>query len=136
MSFNGVLENVKFAPLVLTWKRGSNLVDGGDFIKTDNQRWVSDYEGGKVPTATLQNKESGDFLGWNADKKVVMGEIAKRWNVVFQDNYVGFQVPEGNTSDPDASAYYTLQLEADNSVILKYQESKLTTAQLWNPINK
>ncbi|KAG1776282.1 hypothetical protein EV702DRAFT_1046183 [Suillus placidus] len=130
MSFNGVLENVKFAPLVLTWKRGSNLVDGDDFIKTDNQRWALDYSGGK--TGTLQNKESSDFLGWDADKKVVMSETVKLWKVVYQDGNLGFQVPEGNTSDPDASAYYTLQLEADKSVILKCQEGSLTTAQLWS----
>ncbi|KIK34114.1 hypothetical protein CY34DRAFT_17947 [Suillus luteus UH-Slu-Lm8-n1] len=143
MSINGVLQNAKWPDFVLTETKNTATVDGQSFVKTDNQRWIGEYnyeEKGRY-FVSIKNKDSGNYLAWDANMKVVMNGSKYWWKLVFHEGLVGFQVPEKKSaSDSQASAkptsFYTLELEADHSVVLKYQESDLIEAQLWKVVPK
>ncbi|KAG1763445.1 hypothetical protein EDD22DRAFT_846378 [Suillus occidentalis] len=118
MSISGVIQNAKWVDLVLTETTSGAKVDGQSFAKTDNQRWVGEYD---YQPEKGQNKASGDYLAWDADMKVVMNGSRYWWKLVFKGGFVGFQVPEKKSaSDSEASAnatsFYTLELETDKSV--------------------
>ncbi|KAG3229943.1 hypothetical protein P692DRAFT_20827110, partial [Suillus brevipes Sb2] len=137
MSINGVIQNAKWPELVLTEASGGAKVDGENFVKSDNQRWMGEFD--YQPEVdryigTIQNKNSGDYLAWDADMNVVMNGSKYWWKLVVGGGYVGFQVPEkksGSEASANATSFYTLELEADKSVILKFQEADLIQAQLW-----
>lgn len=142
MSINGVIQNVKWPELVLTAANGGAKVDGANFTMTDNQRWIGEYQYDQ-PThthlGTIKNKDNGNYLAWDANMKVVMNGSQYWWKLVFGDGLVGFQVPEkksASEASANATSFYTLELEADKSVTLKYQEGALIQAQLWKIIHK
>ncbi|KAG2740875.1 hypothetical protein P692DRAFT_201796911 [Suillus brevipes Sb2] len=121
MSVLGVLPNMKWPELVLT-EASSGKVDGENFVGTSNQRWIGefDYEEGTCRCiGTIQNENSGDYLAWDADMKVVMNGSKYWWKLVFGDGCVGFQVPEekmASETSANATSCYTLELEDDQSV--------------------
>ncbi|KAG2337564.1 hypothetical protein BDR05DRAFT_970074 [Suillus weaverae] len=141
MSVNGVIQNVKWPELVLTSENGGAKVEGKNFVMTDNQRWVGTYKWDE-PTqkmlVAIQNKETGNYLAWNSEMKVVMSSSEYWWKSVLVKDQVGFQVPEKKAAAASANdeSFYTLELEADKSVTLKYQQGKLVSSQLWTIVPK
>jgi hypothetical protein len=133
MSFEGAIVNYNWTDLVLTSVKDTVKVDGESFVDTLNQKWTGKYKwDSKTQTylGKLQNKGNGNYLAWDSDHKVVTNPDEHWWRLVFVDGEVGFQVPDDKAR---AEGFYTLELEADKSVSLKYQVGDLIKAQLWHP---
>lgn len=82
----------------------------------------------------IMNNDTGNYLAWNAEMKVAMKDNEYWWKPVSVKDQFGFQVPEKEAAaaSADARSFYTLQLEADETVILKKQKGSLNSAQLWS----
>ncbi|KIK34004.1 hypothetical protein CY34DRAFT_18017 [Suillus luteus UH-Slu-Lm8-n1] len=136
MSIHGVIQNVKWPELFLTETNSGN-VDGETFGKCENQRWIGEYsydQQKRINLVALQNKFTGDYLAWDDHMNVVMKSSKYWWKVVFVEGNVGFQVPE--EASANARIFFTLELEADRSVILKAHEGEPNHAQLWKTLHK
>ncbi|KAG1763265.1 hypothetical protein EDD22DRAFT_952507 [Suillus occidentalis] len=144
MSMGGVIQNAKWPNLVLTETKSSATVDGQSYVGTDNQRWNGDFSYDditKTYSMWIKNNNTDNYLAWDTNMKVVMNDSKYWWRLVVVGNHFGFQVPvKESASDSEASAnatsFYTLELEADHSVILRYQEADLIQAQLWDIVDK
>ncbi|KAG2342268.1 hypothetical protein BDR05DRAFT_1060298 [Suillus weaverae] len=141
MSINGVIQNVKWSQLVLTLVDSGVEVEGKKFVQTNNQRWIGSYkwdDATQQMLVAIKNKETNYFLAWTAELKVVMNSSEYWWKLVYVRDQVGFQVPEIKAAAASANdeSFYTLELEADKSVTLKYQQGRLFNSQLWTIVPK
>lgn len=121
MSVHGYLINVKYhQPLVVDSNKG----------------WVGKYKWDEVTQTCLtviQSKSTGDYLGWDAEMKVVMTSSMYWWNLFTTQDKMGFRVPhsKAGSESVNTEGFFTLQMEADYSVILQYQVGEPTDVQLW-----
>ncbi|KAG1851905.1 hypothetical protein F4604DRAFT_1933842 [Suillus subluteus] len=139
MSINGVIQNVKWTDLVLTQSiDGTKVkVDAKNFTLGDNQRWIGQpvYNSSKgISETTIQNKGSGDYLAWDDQYKVIISDVERFWKFVYINGQASFQVP--HAQGDSSPSFYTLELDADKSVVLKYQEGALIDAQKWTVVPK
>ncbi|KAG1776801.1 hypothetical protein EV702DRAFT_1197831 [Suillus placidus] len=99
--------------------------------------WIGTYKWDEVTETYLvaiQSKSTGDYLGWNAEMKVVMTKSVYWWNQFTIQGKMAFRVPHSNSAESESvntEGFFTLQMEADYSVILEYQVGEPTDVQLW-----
>lgn len=89
---NGAIPNVKWPTLVLT-EANSGKVDGEEFTKIDNQRWVGefDYDQRKhINLGAIRNRKSGNYLAWDDNMNVVMNSTPYWWKVIYREDHVGY----------------------------------------------
>ncbi|KAG1876980.1 hypothetical protein C8R48DRAFT_668990 [Suillus tomentosus] len=116
MSISGILLNIHNPSLVLAMTKDGN-VEGQSFDHTEYQRWSAHFRYDKETNMGLwsvQNRESGTYLSWNAwSMQVTMSDTQHWWKLAFVGENFGFQVPHASKDD---DSYYILELEDNGSV--------------------
>jgi hypothetical protein len=117
MSIHGRLINFKYGYPLTAYDSG--------------EEWTGKYkwdEPTQTYLVTIKNDDYGTYLGWDEDMIVGMNDKEYWWNLFITQGKMAFRVPNKSGS---TEGFYTLHMEADISVILKYQVGSPTDAQLW-----
>lgn len=129
MSEQGVFANLGVVPLVLTASPDTVDVQGSNFMGTNYQRWIYQFDWTRYQ-GTLQNKETGNYLSWDSNNTVIMTETERFWQLIRVDqNVFTLQVPQ--PISPGLFFTLTLSEDGEHKVVLKPQQGNPVDTQKW-----
>ncbi|KAG1797948.1 uncharacterized protein BJ212DRAFT_1488768 [Suillus subaureus] len=83
--------------------------------------------------AVKNNAAADTYLAWDDDMMAGTSDREYWWNLFTTQGKMAFRVPNKPGS---TEGFYTLHMEADLSIILKYQVGDPTDAQLWTVLDE